>query len=161
MVHAFLSLVHSRFGCSSALGGRDSRPIFPSLPATLAAPCIPRRGCAHLAMAQMSDDLTGILTNAGGVFSIPYLTARGITSAALLARVAATEEALVACLATPFITGWQASDGANFQANASDALLVQVALTVAWEDARVAIGLLPSPPSPSPQSQRQLRPRSR
>ena len=57
---------------------------------------------------------------------------------ALLARVAATEDALVAGLATPFTTGWQASDGTNFQANACDALLAQAALTVAWEDARVA-----------------------
>ena len=89
-------------------------------------------------MAQMSDDLTSIPTNAGGVFLIPYLAARGITSVALLARVAATEDALVAGLATPFITGWQAFDGANFQANASDALPVQAAPTVAWEDARVA-----------------------
>ena len=69
---------------------------------------------------------------------IPYLTARGITSVALLARVAATQEALEAGLATPFITGWQASGGTNFQANAGDALLVQAALTVAREDARVA-----------------------
>ena len=87
-------------------------------------------------MAQVSDDLASVRANAGGVFLIPYLTARGITSVALLARVASTEDALVAGLATPFITGCQAC--ANFQANACDALLVQAALAVAWEDAGVA-----------------------
>ena len=89
-------------------------------------------------MTQMSDDLVSILTNAGGASLIPYLTARGITSVALLARVAHTQEALEANLATPFIAGWKASAGVDFQANAGDALLVPAALTVAWEDARVA-----------------------
>ena len=69
---------------------------------------------------------------------IPYLTARGITSVALLARVAHAQEALEASLATPFVSGWQASDGTEFKASANDALLVPAALTVAWEDARVA-----------------------
>ena len=137
-VHAFVNLVRSCFGCSSALGeGKGLTSHLPFVPFTPGR-ATSRRGCYHLAMAQMSDDLASILANAGGVFLIPYLTARGITSAALLARVAATEDALVASLATPFITDWQASDGTNFQANASDALLVQAALTVAWEDARVA-----------------------
>ena len=86
----------------------------------------------------MSDDFISICTNAGGVSLIPYLTARSITSVALLARVAATQEALEAGLPTPFISGWQAFDGTNFQANAGDALLVQAAPTVAWEDAHVA-----------------------
>ena len=71
---------------------------------------------------------------------------------ALLARVAATEDALVAGLATPFTTGWQASDGTNFKANASDALLVQAALTVAWEDARVARARALAPVTTEPAS---------
>ena len=89
-------------------------------------------------MALMSDDLVSILTNAGGSSMIPYLTARGITSVALLARVAHTQEALEANLANPFVSGWQAADGTEFKANTNDALLVPAALTVAWEDARVA-----------------------
>ena len=100
-------------------------------------------------MPQMSDDLTSILTNAGGVFPVPYLTARGIATVALLARAAASEDALVAGLAAPFISGWQAADGTT-QANASDALLVQAALTVAREDARVARALALAPVASAP-----------
>ena len=89
-------------------------------------------------MTQMSDDLISILTNAGGAALILYLTARGITSVALLARVARTQEALEANLATPFIAGWKASDGTDFKGSTNDALLAPAAFTVAWEDARVA-----------------------
>ena len=54
-------------------------------------------------MAQMSEDFVSILTNAGGATLIPYPTARGITSVALLARVVHTQEALEDNLAAPFI----------------------------------------------------------
>ena len=139
---------------SSPEGGAHVPPTGNSHPPGRA---ISRRSCHHLAMPQMSDDFTSILTNAGGVFLVPYLTARGITTVALLARAAATEDALVAGLVTPFISGWQASDGTTLQANAYDALLAQAAFTVAWEDARVARALALAPvasaqaPAASPQ----------
>ena len=100
----------------------------------------------------MSDELTTILTDAGGTSLSPYLTARGITTVALLARAAPTEEALVADLVTPFIEGWQASDGTSFKAEATEAVLVRAALTVAWEDARLARAraLAPVPTAPVP-----------
>ena len=101
----------------------------------------------------MSDDFTSILTNAWGVFLVPYVAAHGITTVALFARAAATEDALVAGLVTPFVSGWQASDGTALQANASDALLAQAALTVALEDARdaraLALATVASAPAPA------------
>ena len=66
LVHTFINLIRSRFGCRGSPEGSLTSHLYWKSPPPLGR-AISRRSRYHLAMPPMSDDLTSILANAGGV----------------------------------------------------------------------------------------------
>ena len=84
----------------------------------------------------MSDKFVDLVKAAGGEDFIPYLTAMGITTIPILARIAQDEQTLVKDVVTPFIDGTKIG-GHDFKSSKLPVVTKSI-FTVMWEDAVAA-----------------------